>query len=436
MATHLQIYLNTVANKISDCITTSKPQSTLDDKVIYFPPKQVAPTNCTHRMHLKVSSLRKSLVMPQSKSQVNETKKQRQNRLVAEAEARSEAAGRERFAMVQQLLALAISKTLDAGGLEALQNIGYEIGQSGTAVGLQMNDHRSGFDTPSDTSGLSKGARKRLRRRQREAQLAITKTVAAKACTGSLTDNGKSQKSQISLNADMTKSLGIEQSPPNVPVLSGMLYELAVQFRTEIRLLQMLFDSELDQNSKVANKDQLIVAEITLANNSPITSEAFKFMRSVILSTLEKYQKLKKATPIFYSMTHNHTYINILCEDEYSFQCLKDSTGRMQALGSVCLYPLQPNAVRLYCYSVIYTGIINDPMKFLLQVRLHAPKMRTDHWIVASSKVCIKEKGETQFLFLVDELSALALEYQHCNRLFICLEEASFHNHGQLPNFL
>uniref|UniRef100_A0A034V083 DUF4780 domain-containing protein n=1 Tax=Bactrocera dorsalis TaxID=27457 RepID=A0A034V083_BACDO len=285
----------------------------------------------------------------------------------------------------------------------------------------------SGYSIPqvsftNNLAGLTKKQRKRLRKREREAQRAAVQMAVNKIQAAIKTVPSKN-------------SLGGNTNSPQVPALSGMLYDLAVQFRTEICLLQMLIDSETPQNSKTIAEKEFIVAEITLANNSPITKEAFKFMRSVILNAIEKYQKPKKGTPIFYSMNHNNTYINILCEDAFAFGCLQACVGKMSALGSVSLYPLEASAGRLYCYSVIYTGIINDPMKFLLQIRLHIPKLRTDYWIIADSKVCTDDQDETQFLFLVDEISSIALEYRYSNRLFICLEEALFHNHGQLPNF-
>lgn len=325
----------------------------------------------------------------------------------------------ERFASANELLDLAFVKTL----LPCKSS--FEI-MHGTHLPTNLPGYGiadvSSTNSTTNTAGLSKKQRKRLRQREREAQRAAVQMAVNK-----IESTIKTLPNKYSLEGNA--------NIPQIPALSGMLYDLAVQFRTEICLLQMLMDSETQQNSKTTTGKELIVAEITLANNSPITKEAFQFMRSVILNAIEKYQKQKKATPLFYSMNHNNTYINILCEDAFAFGCLQDCVGRMSALGSVSMYPLQASAGRLYCYSVIYTGIINDPMKFLLQIRLHISKLRTDHWIIADSKVCTDDQGETQFLFLVDEISSIALEYRYGNRLFICLEEALFHNHGQLPNF-
>ncbi|CAD6995675.1 unnamed protein product [Ceratitis capitata] len=187
-----------------------------------------------------------------------------------------------------------------------------------------------------------------MRKREREAQLAVLRTEITKKLN-SMTKLVP-QKNEMT---EVTPSLG----ETTVPVLSGMLYDLAVQFRTEICLLQMLIDSEKPQNSKVIPKNEIIVAEISLSNNSPITKEAFHFMRTVITNSIEKYQSSKKLTPKFYCMSHNNTYINILCEDAFAFGCLQDCIGRMSTLGCVSLYPLQASAGRLYCYSVIYTGV-------------------------------------------------------------------------------
>lgn len=134
---------------------------------------------------------------------------------------------------------------------------------------------------------MSRKQRKRLRQREREAQCAAIIMAVNKI------------KPEVKALPDK-KSIENDTNIPQIPALSGMLYDLAVQFRTEICLLQMLIESESPQNVKINKKlaNEFIVAEITLTNNSPITKEAFQFMRSVILNTIEKYQKQKNTTPL------------------------------------------------------------------------------------------------------------------------------------------
>ncbi|XP_017461148.1 PREDICTED: uncharacterized protein LOC108354477 [Rhagoletis zephyria] len=346
--------------------------------------------------------------MPPKEAKQCKTKNQLQEHLVAEVNTQRYEANEAHMKVVQQLLGWALLNGLGSctEGMGMLQPMNNQSSQCGGNV---------------QGASLSKKARKRLRRRQRaEAQSAAA--VRAGATTPKV---------------NTTESIApkTKEQPPNVPVQAGMLHDLAVQFRSEICVLKMLFDSELQENPESTLKNKPIVAEININNKSLLSKGAIKSIRTTILRTIENYQVSKKTTPLFYSMTNNNTYINILCEDEYAFECLKDSVVQMKSLGRVCLSTLEPNAGRLYCMSVIYTGLIDDPMKFLLHVRLQHPKIRTDYWIIASSKVCTGTH-ETQFLFLVDELSALALEYQYRYRLFICLEEALFHNHGQLPNLV
>ncbi|XP_067615481.1 uncharacterized protein [Eurosta solidaginis] len=256
---------------------------------------------------------------------------------------------------------------------------------------------------------------------------------------GNVTSKPESRTTPPSSPATIKQEIPPSKDCPvleKVPEISGMLFQLASEFRGQIKALQQVFDAELNVSFETkSEKQEPIVAEITIKDGCQINSKAFELVRSVILKSVGKLQSLKKpTTPIFYCMTNELTYINILCKDEYAYNFLQECFERAM---TVSVRPLKARTDRLYCYSAIYKGIIDDGNKLLLQIRLHIPKMHTDHWIVANIiEMCEEEQYETHCLFLVDELSSLMLEHQYANKLLINLTEVSFHNHGQLPSLV
>ncbi|XP_067615505.1 uncharacterized protein [Eurosta solidaginis] len=212
---------------------------------------------------------------------------------------------------------------------------------------------------------------------------------------------------------------------------SDMLWQLAKDFHKQIRSLQKVFDAEIKVNSKAAFQRHPPVAEIALKSGSPITVEAYQLLRYIILDSIKKLQTSKKAvTPLFYCMMHKGMYIHILCHDQYAYKCMEDCIGGTM---TASVHQLKVSADCVYCFSAIYKAVIKDVKQFMLQIRLHIPKMHTHHWIVVHSRV---EHDETHFLFLIYELSALMLEHRYGNRLVINLNEVLFHNHGQLPKLV
>ncbi|XP_067615519.1 uncharacterized protein [Eurosta solidaginis] len=296
----------------------------------------------------------------------------------------------------------------------------------------------------SRSGGLSRTQRRRrnkkqLKRLQKSEDAPNTKATAPPKInnvskTQATTKHFTTKKAES--NTHISPSIkGEKQAPKDkpslekLPGLSDMLWQLAKEFRKRITSLQKVFDSEIKTNSQTAFQRHPPVAEIALKSGSPVTDEAYQLIRYIILEAIEKLQKSRKAaTPIFYCMTNKGMYIHILCHDEYAYKFMEDCIG---ATMTASVHQLKVSADCVYCFSAIYKAVIKNVKQFLLQIRLHIPKMRTDHWIVVHSKV---QQDETHFLFLIYELSALMLEHRYGNRLVINLNEVLFHNHGQLPN--
>ncbi|XP_067615587.1 uncharacterized protein [Eurosta solidaginis] len=333
----------------------------------------------------------------------------------------------ERLTFAQQILAMYLASTVQF-------NLSWSYGNSNnmlTSSSLSSGTFRSG--------GLSRAQRrsrnkKQLKRLQKNEDAPNKITSAPPKINKATARHLKTKKGEP--NTSTSPSIKGENQaskekplPEKLPGLSDMRLQLAKEFPKRIRSLQKQFDSEIKTNSQAAFQRHPPVAEILLKSGSTVTAEAYHLIRYIILEAIEKLQKSRKAaTPIFYCMTNKGMYIHILCHDEYAYKFMEDCIG---ATMTASVHQLKVSADCVYCFSAIYKAVIKDVKQFLLQIRLHIPKMRTDHWIVVHSKV---EHDETHFLFLIYELSALMLEHRYGNRLVINLNEVLFHNHGQLPN--
>ncbi|XP_065372365.1 septin and tuftelin-interacting protein 1 homolog [Calliphora vicina] len=215
------------------------------------------------------------------------------------------------------------------------------------------------------------------------------------------------------------------------PCTPEFMQTLGRVLNMEIELMQLRLAAEASLN-QMHDNNELIVAKIYIDNNPNVADHVFEFIRTELVGWIGVYQQEGMATPIFHSITNNGSHITIVCENNYAFECLSrciDDIVQMKTMESLKVLRLPPITPLIYCFDVKYEGIASDADLFLSQLQLHKPKLYTDNWVVASQEVCVEER-KTFFIFLVDERSALALNFHYSRSFFICMQQVTFRNRG------
>lgn len=195
--------------------------------------------------------------------------------------------------------------------------------------------------------------------------------------------------------------------------------------------MQLRLEAAAATNTKHGEND-LIVAKIRIGKDEPIPSHAFEFIRTELVGWIGVYQEQNMATPIFHSMTNQQKYISIVCENAYAFKCLDqcvDDIMQMKTMGLIKLSRSPHISSIIYCFDAIYEGIVRDPEMFLIQIQKHKPKLNAEQWMVISHEVFPQDR-KTYFMFLIDERSALALQFQYSSNFCICMQNLLFRNRG------
>ncbi|XP_037817868.1 uncharacterized protein LOC119607833 [Lucilia sericata] len=215
------------------------------------------------------------------------------------------------------------------------------------------------------------------------------------------------------------------------PCTPEFLHAIGQTFNSEIELMQLRLAAEASINH-VVDDDFLIVAKIFIDNNPHVADHVFEFIRTELVGWIGVYQQEGLATPIFHSITNNGSHITIVCDNIYAFECLSRCIEDILQMKTMeCLKVLRLPAITplIYCFDAKYEGIASDAKLFLSQLNLHKPKLYTDNWVVASQEVC-PEGRVTFFIFLVDERSALALNFHYSRSFCICMQQVTFRNRG------
>lgn len=215
------------------------------------------------------------------------------------------------------------------------------------------------------------------------------------------------------------------------PCTPEFISSLGHTFNSEIELMQLRLIAEASLNEVHADND-LIVAKIYIENNANVADHVFEFIRTELVGWIGVYQQEGLDTPIFHSLTNNKSHITIVCDNLYAFECLErcaEDILKMETMGSLKVLRLPPITSLIYCFDAKYEGLASDSGLFLSQLHLHKPKLCSENWVVASHEVCPEERI-TYFIFLIDERSALALNFHYSRSFYICMQQVTFRNRG------
>ncbi|KAM7360706.1 uncharacterized protein ACRADG_007126 [Cochliomyia hominivorax] len=232
----------------------------------------------------------------------------------------------------------------------------------------------------------------------------------------------------IAINTNKTGKTKFSTKEPCTP---EFMKSLSRAFNSEIELMQLRLAAEASLNQPPSD-NELIVVKIYIDNNPNVADHVFEFIRTELVGWIGAYQQDGLDTPIFHSITNNLSHITIVCDNIYAFQCLErciKEIVQMKTMDSLKILRLPPITPMIYCFDAKYEGIASDADLFLLQLHLHKPKLYTTNWVVASQEVCADER-RTYFIFLIDERSALALNFHYNRSFFICMQQVTFRNRG------
>ncbi|KNC32968.1 hypothetical protein FF38_07202 [Lucilia cuprina] len=281
---------------------------------------------------------------------------------------------------------------------------------------------------------------------QNSRQVAVVAKQAVVAPTIKYTQNSEKQNlvkavatvlpSKTAIATTTTKSLstsklGKMKFSVKEPCTPEFLQSIGQTFNSEIELMQLRLAAEASINL-VTDDDFLIVAKIFIDNNPNVADHVFEFIRTELVGWIGVYQQEGLSTPIFHSITNNGSHITIVCDNNYAFECLSrciEDIVQMKTMESLKVLRLPAITPLIYCFDAKYEGIASDAKLFLSQLNLHKPKLYTDNWVVASQEVC-PEGRVTYFIFLVDERSALALNFHYSRSFCICMQQVTFRNRG------
>uniref|UniRef100_A0A1I8PXP5 G-patch domain-containing protein n=1 Tax=Stomoxys calcitrans TaxID=35570 RepID=A0A1I8PXP5_STOCA len=202
-------------------------------------------------------------------------------------------------------------------------------------------------------------------------------------------------------------------------------------YYSEVELMQLRLEASASRNITHAEND-LIDARIRMGKNEIIDNYTFEFIRSELVGWIGLYQKQDMPTPIFHTMVHKKHYITIVCGNEYAYNFLAeciDDIAQLEDFNQITLQPQPAIGLGVYCFDAIYEGIVREPEMFLIQIKKHKPLLNAELWMVIEHKV-YSEEGKTYFMFLVDERSALCLNFQYSPNLCICMQNLLMRNRG------
>lgn len=217
---------------------------------------------------------------------------------------------------------------------------------------------------------------------------------------------------------------------PNIKVAEKLsekdkyfLNRIARCYRSEIEVLQKHLKTR-----KSCNSNYVIVAKMFMNNNQTITEDAFECVCTDLLSWMDAYQREDMDTPKFHSITHNSSYIAIVCDNDYAYNCLKQYITQTKTM-ALRLSALPHTSPTIYCFDAIYEGLVSERKFFLTQLNLKKSKLDTMNWIVIRHEVKPQER-KTYFTFLVDERSAHALNDCYDGSFNICMQKITFRCRG------
>ena len=285
---------------------------------------------------------------------------------------------------------------------------------------------------------LSKGQRQRLRRRLRkEAELIEREAARIKEIqrnNGEVCENHKLAEVSYTTHASTLNTLKkadqIEQTSKarfsvKDPCTLEFLNALAHYFKSEIKLMQL----RLEYTDKLdSNENDMIIAKVSGNNTETIANHMFELIRNDLVGWIGAYQREGLDTPIFHAIENNNCHIKVICENDYAYNCLEQCINEISgliAIGSLQLFRQPAVTPVIYCFDFIYEGLVRDANLFLTQLHLHKPKLYTENWVVASHDVSV-QKSLTYFIFLVDERSALAFNFQYSRSFLVCMQTVKF----------
>lgn len=307
-------------------------------------------------------------------------------------------------------------------------------------------DNHKGLTSKEAIQCLSKGQRRRLRLRlKKEAELKAKEAVRIKKIqrySENVCENHKQAQVSYTTRASTSNALKkedeIEQASKDRfsvkdPCTPEFLNAMANCFKSEIKLMQLRLEVTDTLNSN-DNAHDMIIAKISVDNTETIANHVFEIIRNDLVGWIGAYQRDGLDTPIFHAIENNTCHIKVICENDYAYNCLEQCINEISGLisiGSLQLFRQPAVTPVIYCFDFIYKGIVHDANLFLTQLHLHKPKLYTENWVVASHDVCVEE-SLTYFIFLVDERSALALNFQYSRSFLVCMQTVKFRYRGMV----
>ncbi|XP_073819515.1 uncharacterized protein [Musca autumnalis] len=344
-------------------------------------------------------------------------------------------------AVPQQQNALAIANVQKGGyGHELLMEMGYGDGQSlgkgnnGILQPIKLWEQSNKGLSTVPTTQQNATTNTNVQQLAANLQQLITKMQELKIQAVAPTISTSKQPTSIIQNECVEKKKSqldilIEGYKFNDPQFLKSTFE---KYFSKIELMQLRLDTAAS-NSPTDDDSDIIVAKIQIGTDEEmIETKYIEFIRGELIGWIGAYQEQELSTPIFHGIQPFEKYISIICDNGYAFECLQqcvDDIIQTEALPKIKLTRLPYISSMIYCFDAIYEGVVGDAELFLIQIQKHKPKLRIEHWMIIKHEVFADER-RTYFMFLIDERSALALQFQYNSTCCICLQNLQFRNRG------